>query len=161
SATKGSSYIDDLGLQYNDKEISTAFTYNGFYNGEYFDREFINGDGKILMRISKDMKPNDGVIDGFIIEKILDKKPFVYVFVDEDWKKSLGRTYIWYGKNYEHKKIFSFKEISEGIYMDSFEDDSERFLEQYTIHFGGIIVGDISEEKIKNKDTDITLIKFS
>ena len=158
--TEGAGYVDSIGLQYNDKKISTAFRQSGFYKGRYFDEVYYNEDGKMLMRINKDMTPYDGVIEGFIIEKIKNGKPIVYVFVDEDWKKNIGRTYIRYGRNFEKKKILVFNEVTKGIYTDSFEDDISRFMDDYSIHFGGVIVGDISDEKIAEEDTDITLMKI-
>lgn len=158
--TGGGGYIDTIGQQYNDDEISTAFKYSGFYMGEYFDAVYYNPEGKILMRITKDMKPYDNVIEGFIIERIKNKKPIVYVFLDEDWKNKIGRTYIRYGISFEKKGLFTFREIEKGIYMDSFEDDTRRFLNNYTVHLGGIIVGDVSDEKIENEDSNITLIKL-
>lgn len=160
SATSGAGSLDFFGEQYNDKNITTAFRYSGFYHGKYFEEEFIDEDSKVKMRINNGMKPNDGIIEGFIIEKIKDGKPIVYVFVDEDWKKKLGRTYIRHGMNFEHNKIFTYKQISDGVYMDTFEDAPERFMEDYTIHFGGVIVGDVSKEKVDNGDEDITLMKF-
>ena len=160
SATANAGYLDSIGLQYNDREISTAFRYSGFYKGNYFDDSYSDENGKVLMRISKDMNPNDGVIEGFIIERIKDGNPIVYAFVDEDWKKNIGRTYIRYGRSFEKKKIFAFNEISNGIYMDSFEDSASRFIEDYSLHLGGVIIGDVSDEKIDNGDTDITLMKI-
>ena len=160
-ATAGAGYIDSQGQQYNDKDISTAFKLSGFYKGNFFEESYADENGKVLMKIAKDMKPFDNIIEGFIIEKIKDGKPVVNVFLDEDWKKTIGATSIRFGRNFEKRKTFEFKSIASGIYMDEFEDDSSRFLEDYSIHFGGIIAGDVSDEKINNGDTDITLIKFS
>ncbi len=161
-ATAGAGEIDVIGLQYDDSEsgVVTAFVHSGFYHGVYFDEQFVDEEGKILMKITNDMKPNDGVIEGFVIEKIKDGKPIAYVFLDEDWKKKVGKTYIRYGSSFEHEKIFVFNEASKGIYYDFFEDDATRFADDYTVHIGGIIVGDISQEKIDARDKDVTLIKF-
>ncbi len=161
-ATAGAGEIDELGLQYENKEndVTIAFTYSGFYKGNFFTGEFTDENGNALIKITNDMKPNDGIVEGFVIEKIKDGKPIAYIFLDEDWKQIIGKTYIRYGAHFEHVRIFRYEEASKGIYVDSFEDDKTRFDEDFTMRSGGISVGDVTDEKVANRNPDITTIIF-
>ena len=153
--TKGTGYVNFNGLQYDNGVIKTVFSSEGWYKGQYFKTQIQDENNKVLMRISEKMNISDGVIEGFIIEKIEDNKPKLYVFVDNDWKNKISNTKIYWGKRYEHEKIFDFSNrISNGIYLNVVEDDNERFSQDYTLHEGGIWVGDIKED---NSGTLISL----
>ena len=158
--TKGASYHSSLGQQYDDGTISTAFDYEGFYKGSYFRREYKDEDGNLLMRITPEMSPTNGIIEGFIVEKIEDNKPIAYIFLDEDWKQKVGTTYIFWGATFQNERIYDFKEVSKGVYMEQIEDDSSRFTRNYKLNHGGIIVGDITPEKKAIEDPNVTAIKF-
>ena len=152
--TEGDGYIDPIGQQYETTEIATAFSYEGWYKGEYFRREHV-ANGKVIIRINQEMNPNDGVIEGYIVEKIKDSKPIAYVFLDKDWKDKVQNTKIYWGKKYQNEKEFNFsQEISDGIFMNEIEDDIDRFENNYALHNGGIWVGDL-------KDKGSTVISFS
>lgn len=148
-ATKGTSYINEIGQQYSDSETRTVFETEGYYKGNYFNTEYIDeSNGKTKMRITTAMKPNDGIVDGFMTER-KDKKIgkwVVDIFVDEDWKKQVGQTNIYWGKFYMQNKQFVFNEISPGIYHDQIIDDSNRLLENARMRMFGIIVGDATKE---------------
>ena len=157
-ATKGTGYINEIGQQYRDLETSTVFETEGYYKGnQFFDEATV--DGKTKMRITTDMKPNDGVIEGFMTERKDEKtdKWIVDIFVDEDWKKQVGQTNIYWGIMYVQEKQFVYNEISPGIYYDQIIDDSDRLLENARIRTYGIIVGDITKENTKGK----TLMRLS
>jgi hypothetical protein len=158
--TSGSGHLDMFGQQFDNGKISTVFGYSGFDHGEFFEYEYRDEQDKLMMRITNEMEPFNGVIEGFAVANIVDNKPIVQIFLDEDWKREVGDTFIWYGVGYKNYKEFNFNEISEGIYSDSIEDDPGRFMAEFTLHLGGVIIGDVSKEKIKNEDEDITLIKF-
>lgn len=159
--TEGAGFIDDLGQQLRTDTIETVFDYEGFYKGNHFKREYIDENQKVRMRINPNINPNDGVIEGFIIEKVENNKPMVYIFVDEDWKQSLEFTNILWGRTFQNTRAFNFNQLSKGIYMDEIEDDSTRIEENYNLRFGGIIVGDLNQEKIDKEDPDVTYIYFS
>ncbi|MBI2139480.1 hypothetical protein HYU14_01040 [Candidatus Woesearchaeota archaeon] len=148
-ATGGAGYVDFNGLQYETGTIGTVFAYDGWYHGSYFREEYADlDDGKVLMRISPQMKPYDGIIEGFMVEKVIDEKPYVYIFLDEDWRKSVFNTTVFWGKFHQSDKEFNFSfEASKGIYMDWVEDDMERFENGYNIHDGGVWVGEIREDR--------------
>jgi len=157
-ATKGTGYINEIGQQYRDASTSTVFETEGYYKGnQFFDEATV--DGKIKMRITNEMNPNDGIIDGFMTERKDDKtgKWIVDIFVDEDWKKQVGLTNIYWGTMYKQEKQFVYAEINQGIYHDQIIDDSDRLLENARIRTFGIIVGDITKESTKGK----TLMKLS
>lgn len=153
--TEGTGFVDDMGQQLRVGTIETVFDYEGFYKGNHFKREYVENN-RIIMRINPSMNPNDGIIEGFIVEKIEDDKPVVYIFVDEDWKKNMPLTNIFWGRNFEFEKAFTFTQVSNGIYMNKIEDDISRFSEDYKVHAGGIVVGDITREDDVNK----TLIRL-
>ena len=165
-ATKGTSYLDTTSQQYDDSLIITSFAYDGLYDGEWFDTIKFDKDSNMVMAIRQNMKPGNGIIEGFIIEKIDrsgGERVIADIFVDSDWKELVGEnTNIVWGKNYQNIKKFEFDEISKGIFMDSVEDDRERFNSDYTIHEGGVIVGNLSLDDVKNKNVDgLTLIRVN
>lgn len=154
--TKGESYTDFNGQQYVTSNIGTVFSYEGWYKGQQFRREFIDSKGQNIMKISQNMKPYDGVIEGFIVERIEGNKVYAYIFLDEDWKNKVDNTRIYWGKTYQLDKDFDFSStISPGVYTNKIEDDPNRFENNYNIHQGGIWVGDLKEE------TGSTVISFS
>lgn len=146
-ATQGQSYFNrDAGQQYKTETIGTAFDLEGWYKGNYFKREYIENN-RIIMRINNEMKPNDGIIEGFVMEKIENNVPYIYVFLDEDWKNNVENTYVYWGEFYENKKEFDFSSpLSSGIYMNMVKDDETRFQNDYGLHLGGVYVGDLRED---------------
>ena len=146
--TKGKAYIDATGVQFISTSIRTVFDYEGWYKGEYFKREFVK-EGILLMRISPEIKPNDGVIEGFIIETIENEEPIIYIFLDQDWKNKIKETIIYWGKSFNNQKEFNFSnQISPGIYIDKVKDEKERFLFNYSMHLGGVYVGDLETKTL-------------
>lgn len=155
-ATGGKGYINEIGEQYRDENISTVFELEGYYKGKYFSENFVEN-GKVKMRITTDMKPGDGVIEGFMTEKKEGDIWVVDIFVDEDWKNQLAFTNIHWGLAYKNERPFLFNEVSKGIYHDTVIDDSDRLRDDARIRMYGIIVGDITKEDTSKK----TLIKLS
>lgn len=154
-ATRGAGLLNPAGLQYSDGKVLTAFDYDGFYEGNYFpSRGFYDLlTGQLLMGITPEMQPGNGVIEGFIIEYIRGSDVVAYIFVDEDWKQKLGaNTNIIWGKDLQIIKKFEFGEASDGVYVDTIIDDSERFQNKYTERDGGIIVGDANLNNIMFDD---------
>lgn len=148
-ATKGDSYIDNTGQQYDGNGVFTVFGLDGVYKGAYFEHEFVDDRGNILMKVRPNFNISDGVIEGIIMIDIKDKIK-VNIFVDEDWKKKIGKTNIFYGKMFENHKDFEYNEVKTGVYYDTFYDDPSRFNDDFTEHNGGILVGDITEKHIKD-----------
>lgn len=157
-ATKGTSYINEIGQQYNDAETSTVFELEGYYKGEYFNTEYTDENRRTKMRLTNKMNPNDGIVEGFMTERkdSETEKWIVDIFVDEDWKKQVGKTNIYWGTMYLQNKQFVFAEVSPGIYHDQIIDDSDRLLENARIRTFGIIVGDLTREETAGK----TLMKL-
>ncbi|MBR9675652.1 hypothetical protein GOV05_01440 [Candidatus Woesearchaeota archaeon] len=144
-ATKGESYIDSVGEQQY-KNIGTMFSTTGYYQNVAFDKEYISSSGTIFMRITNNMTPNDGVIEGILFERVEDDKLFAYAIVDEDWKKNLPNTIFRWGEFLQNTKNYEFKEISDGVYLDKVEDDPNRFLLGLGMHQGGVQLGVFGEK---------------
>jgi hypothetical protein len=159
-ATQGEGFIDELGQQYRSAEIDTAFDLRGMYKGSAFKKQYADENGRIVMQIQETMNPNDGIIEGFIVERINGTQPIAYIFLDQDWKNKVGETYIHWGVDYQQQKKFSFSKMEKGVYIDIIEDDKLRFDSAENIRYGGIIVSDISPEKFELEDSDITLIEL-
>jgi hypothetical protein len=156
--SKGNSYIEGKSQFYNVPEggFITVFELNGYYNGSYFDSEFAYGN-KTLMRVSKTMKPDDGVIEGFIVERINDYKTnniSAFIFVDSDWKKAMPNTKVFFGQSYQYYTDYIFNEISPGIYMFEIYDDPQRHFENFSISYGGIAVGNLEADNIINNNIE-------
>ena len=114
------------------------------------------------MRVSPEMKPNDGVIEGYLVERFLNDTYEVFIFLDEDWKQKVPNTNVVWGKDYVFARPFDFSnEISQGIYMDEILDDPRRFGLNHRVSYSAIVVGDITQEEAKQGDVDdITAIVF-
>tara|TARA_Y100000310_G_C20679711_1_gene815174 strand:+ start:1116 stop:1736 length:621 start_codon:yes stop_codon:yes gene_type:complete len=146
-ATRGKGYLDTNGLQYETDEIGTVFTLEGWYGGEYFKNEYVDENGRVLMRITEHMKPGDGIPEGFILEKIENNKPTIHIFLDNDWRKKIAKTAIYWGVAYENEEPFDFSEDIRGIYHNTVEDDAERFQNNFNLHSGGVWVGNLKEDE--------------
>ncbi len=157
--SQGRNYIDTMGQQFNDinKGIRTSFDLEGSYKGKKFRVEYLDKQtNKTIMKITNNMNPEDGIIEGYIVE-VIKEEPEVYIFLDNDWKENVGETNIFWGVGFGQNKTFIFNEINQGIFMDKIIDDKNRFLnKEYTMAMYGIIVGDLTRENNINK----TIIKL-
>ncbi len=145
-ATKGKSRMDFNGQQYETETIGTVFETEGWYNGNYFKTEYVEN-GRPVMRINQDMVPGDGIIEGFVVER-LEPEPFLYVFLDEDWKQALPNTMVYWGKRRQLERAFDFgQEVSSGIYMNKLADDPSRFENNFATHHGGAWIGYLADDK--------------
>ncbi len=159
--TEGKGYFNTNNQQYKFLSINTAFGYDGIYKGLLFKNQYIDFSNKLLIEITPNLKPNDGVLQGIIVEKFEDGKPVAYIFLDEDWKKQFGDSInIAWGSDYQNFKKFEFNQIATGIYMDKVDDDINRFSEDFNIHEGGIMVGDIQTPGVNmlQIEEDVTVI---
>lgn len=164
--TKGKGYFDDTSEQYKDINsfIETAFSYNGIYKGNgFFEEKYytkIGGVDVLVMEITPEFNPTDGILQGIIIERIEHGDPESFLFLDEDWRKQFLDLYIVWGATYQNEKRFEFNSVGNGVYMDHVFDDKDRFTtESYkgVVH-GGVIVGDLSRADIRNGNLNGTII---
>ncbi|MBW2973346.1 hypothetical protein KY346_03055 [Candidatus Woesearchaeota archaeon] len=144
-ATGRRMFMDSMGLQYRDTEISTVFELEGYYKGQQFTNQFVE-DGEVKIRITTEMTPDDGIMEGFMTEKREDGQWIVDIFLDEDWKEQMNFTNIQWGVMYTKMRPFEFKEIDSGMYHDQIIDDAERFSDDARIRTFGILVGDVTKE---------------
>ena len=161
--TKGAGTFNENNEQYTYALIDTSFGYEGLYEGQYFKRKYYSPDRKILMEITDNLVPGDGIIQGIIVERIDENQPKAFIFIDEDWKNRYGNAVniIW-GEKYQNMKRFEYNEIKDGIYMDQIIDDKNRFLQTYNdVHFGGIVVGNINSDAVQEGNTTGTLMMLS
>jgi hypothetical protein len=155
--TKGAGEFNDINEEYKDALIDTVFGYDGIYEGEFFKNEYYDlQTEKVIMEITNDMNPNDGVLQGVIAERVDNDQPVAFIFLDEDWRNKLGNNVnIVWGADYQNTKQFEYISIKEGVYMNQIADDRSRFGEFYDdIHQGGIVVGDVSITDVKEGNTD-------
>ena len=151
-ATKAASRMDVNGQQYETETIGTVFETEGWYQGNNFKTEYVVDD-KVLMRITPDMTPGDGVIEGFVMERIEDV-PYILIFLDEDWKNTIPNTMIYWGKRRQMEALFDFtQEVSSGVYLNKVPDDPERF--EGGTHWGGAWIGELKEDETS------TIISFN
>ncbi len=160
-ATEGRGYFNTNNQQYKFLSINTAFGYDGIYKGALFKNQYFDNSDILRIEITPNLIPNDGILQGIIVEKFEDEKLIAHIFLDEDWKKQFGDTInIAWGSEYQNFKKFELKQISTGVYMDEIEDDIERFSEDFNIHQGGIMVGNIQTPGVYmvQIEGDITVI---
>jgi len=142
-ATMTASVQNYLGQQYNNGQIQTVFVHDGMYNGHYFKDEYIENN-EVKIRFSKNIVPNNGVPEIYVMERIINDKPMIYIFVDNDWKSQIKDTNILWGAQFQNFKEFEFSKLGDGIYLDYVEDDAARFKNNFKIHRGGVIIGQIT-----------------
>ncbi|MBU0614664.1 MAG: hypothetical protein KJ601_01075 [Nanoarchaeota archaeon] len=164
-ATGGRSYIDGSGLQqWKDENAYTAFASDGLYSGEYFNSEYEEEFlGITRMRVTDRMVPEDGIIEGIIVENFEGDQLYANIFIDSDWLSYVeGDINVAWGKDYQNFKAFNFTEVGFGIFYDKVLDDRDRFNEDFTLSSGGVMVGNFTQEQITNFETNgITLIRLS
>jgi hypothetical protein len=149
-ATAEMSYQNYIGQQFDDGYIDTVFAHDGMYKGNYFQDEY-QDNGNIYVKFTQELNPDNGIPEIYMLEKISGGKPVVYIFVDDDWEKNIPSSIIW-GDKFQYSRQAKFSEVEKGIYLDSLEDDSDRFTNDFKVHYGGIVVGSITKEDLLNKD---------
>ncbi|MCK5474628.1 MAG: hypothetical protein KAI53_04425 [Candidatus Aenigmarchaeota archaeon] len=153
--TEDKGYVGNTGdIQYMHGSTWTSFHISGIYRGEQFSKAYYvrdeNGDYDVLMAIGSGLNPNDGIIQGYIVENFENNTPYAYIYLDEDWRKKVGDTNIIWGKDLDRIKAFEWTKIGNGVYMNRIEDDTARFAaDNINIREGGIFVGDITIEDTK------------
>ncbi|MFA6088884.1 MAG: hypothetical protein WC755_03395 [Candidatus Woesearchaeota archaeon] len=157
--TSDKSHVEASSQYYDipESNFHTLFSLDGYYKGVYFKEEIVDTEDKSLMKLSREMNPNDGAIDGFIVQRIneVDKRNIsTFIFVDEDWKRTIFNTKIFYGSKYNKSADFIFNEIKKGIYVTEISDDPLRYTEDYAISSGGIAVGDLTSEIIQSGNVE-------
>jgi len=159
--TRGTGYDGDDQLYLTINGTRTAFPYEGYYKGEYFEIKEIQQDGLIKMEVDSTFDIDDGIIEGYIVERYLNDTFEIFIFLDEDWKKEIPITNIIWGKDYSKTKQFIFNEVERGVYMDKIIDDARRFDYNYLQSNTGIIVGDATQEQVLKGVTEgVTVIIF-
>ena len=136
-------------VQYREGGIETSFPLMGIYKGVRFSKAHHkwheDGTFELLMEIGHEMEPNDGVIQGYMVETFENKTPYVYIYLDEDWRKQVGETHIIWGLNLDKIQKFKWSKIGDGIYMNKIMDDINRFnLVDISFRESGVFVGDFT-----------------
>jgi hypothetical protein len=151
--TRGTGHDGDDQLYLTIDGYETIFPYEGFYKGEYFEGQKAQN-GILKIRIGSGFKPDDGVMEGYIIERKLNNSFEVFIFLDEDWRKQMPSTNIVWGSDYSKIKQFIFNKIAEGVYMDKMIDEPSRFEFNYRQSNTGIIVGNADLTDVQNGVTE-------
>jgi hypothetical protein len=159
--SKGQALDNNRDMYFYINGTTTSFEYEGYYKGKYFTRHF-PGEEPFLIRINPEMKPADGVMEGYLVERFINDTYQVFIFLDNDWKQEIPDTNIVWGKDYVFARPFDFSnEISPGLYMDEILDDPRRFGWNHRVSYSAILVGDITQEEAKQGYVeDITAIVF-
>jgi hypothetical protein len=156
-ATAGKGYYEQKTQYIMYKNSIASLKYIGYYNGEFFQNEYLK-DNHAILRVQETLTPNDGTADIFLIQTFEEEKPVIYVFLDNDWKKLIPETNAVWGSEYQYERRLSLQELKPGIYFDKITDE-ERFykLEEGPVQkTGGLLIGNtdsksFKEGKIKDK----------
>ncbi len=142
----------------------TAIFYDGRYKGQPFTGTYIEDD-KILMRIFPDMKPNDGIIEGYAFLREENSKFVLYLFIDDDWRKSSrNQIFISWGEDIKVKQTFKSKQFefgtgANGIFLDKLEG-IDFLVEQNPVR-GRVFLGEITLADIRDKNYNNTFIMIT
>ena len=140
----------------------THFTTDIIYNGEIYQNQVLLDDS-LKLRVGSNMTPNDGIPEGYIVQKINEyssKNITSYIFVDEDWKLAYPQTFVHWGATYERTVAFVFTQISPGVYMNKITDDPDRFIIGYGVSRGGILVGPLTKDDVENRNENVTAMRL-
>ena len=153
--TKGLGELTQTNQQYRIGAYTTAFGYEGQYQGKPFRMSYVDETGRARMAITPDLSPNNGIAEAMLVERYDgDKKNGawnVLILVDEDFRKLVPDAVIRWGADYSQQKPFVWKEASPGIYFDLIADDESRFSQDYSTAKGGVLVGSVgSLEHMQN-----------
>lgn len=116
----------------------------------------------MLLEIAPRLDLKNGIPEGFIVEEIKDQEIRATVFLDSDWKNTIGPSLIARGKHFEHVQPFSFNtEVAPGVYSVTLIDDRSRFSDDFKTRQGGIVVGTFTVQDLKEDRFDSrTLIRL-
>ena len=161
-------YVDSTGdIQFVKDGDTSVFTLDGMYKGKWFTKAYFEelkpDEYKIYMGIGSNMMPGDGIIQGYIAEIFENETPYVYIYLDEDWRKLVGETHIIWGKEYQFIQKFEWTKVGTGIYMNKIKDDIERFsTDDPDKRESGIFVGDFNSlDDVEKTDAKWTAIRIS
>ena len=153
-------------VQYREDGIETSFPLMGIYKGVRFSKAHYkwheDGTYDLLMEIGHEMDPKDGVIEGYMVETFENEMPYVYIYLDEDWRKKVGDTNIIWGLNLDKIQKYKWSKLGDGIYMNKIMDDINRFnMPNINSRESGVFVGDFTLANIKTDvNDDWTAIKL-
>jgi len=174
-ATKTLGFFDGLREEFDYYGKRLTFFYHGYYKGksfdeiyideEFYDQGYVNfpqqdiEDTYVKMKISEEMNPNDGIIEGFILVRLENEELVFHVFLDEDWKNNVEYTNILWTNDFTTNDVnvnkFDFTESHNGIYINKIQGNFDWFKKRTN---GGIYVGEIDDEVIKKTEYDGTLM---
>ena len=136
ASTNGMGEFSDGTLSFLEGDYEYLFIYEWAYKGE------IASD---ILVISPLFHTKDGIPEAFAAMRYENSTRYAYFFVDEDWKKEMPNTMLFWGDIYENEKEFSFNEAQKGVYYDKVEDKRGR------IRGPGPLIGDLSRETQEKK----------
>lgn len=163
NVTDDKGYADGAGdVQYVEESQWIVFSLSGMYKGNSFSKTYYGFDSDknsiVLMAIRKQMEPKNGVVEGYMVETFENGTPYVYIYLDEDWRKQIDDTNIIWGKDLQFIQKFEWINVGKGIYMNKIKDDIKRFPEELKLRTSGVFVGDITLEDTKTNTGSWTMI---
>ncbi|MEM4253845.1 MAG: hypothetical protein QXR48_00445 [Candidatus Woesearchaeota archaeon] len=142
-ATRGKGKYNDVNEQVLIPGMGfTAFAYEGIYKGNFFGTKYFDENGKLMMEVTPILNPNDGILQGFMVERSMNGVLETHIFIDEDWRRAVGNDLrIVWGSDYSKSRPFVFNQVRQGVYHDFVQDDSSRLGSDGSL--GGVQVGNI------------------
>lgn len=153
-------------VQYREDGIETSFPLMGIYRGDIFTKAHYiwheDATYDLLMEIGHEMDPKDGVVEGYMVETFENKTPYVYIYLDEDWRKKVGDTNIIWGLDLDKIQKYKWSKVGDGIYMNKILDDINRFnMSDISYRKSGVFVGDFTLADVNtDSNGDWTAIKL-
>lgn len=145
----GRCIVDPGKTRYYDAEYDTTFFFGGLYKGNKTGSVYFSG-GKKAFAVGQVLDPSDGITNGYMSFSIANGKITAKIFLDDDWKNRIGKTWIIWGKDWQNGRELVFNEVYHGTYYDSVEDgDLERFKRGYITSDGNFAVTDASPEEFR------------
>jgi hypothetical protein len=181
-ATKGKLRLERSQQDFISDGNLESFFYGGRYKGnefqsEYLPEDFFNrtqgmpleekreqADGEALMRITNEIDPDDGIINGFIMAREEQNKLVFYLFIDEDWRTRTEFTNIVWGDDFRNQatlseRTFDTSTEEEGIYIEKLQTNVDWY--KGAVVKGGIVVGEITKDTLQQHlagETDATFM---
>ena len=161
-AAGGHAERDYYGLiRYKESNYWLLFVPEGIYNGEVFYSSHEDDDGNVIIAFNDTMDPDNGIIEGWMTFRVIDNELHARVFLDEDWRSRIqGTTRLFWGEHWNLTRAYGWKEIYEGVYMDTVTMSAKYLYEDITapIH---IFVGNATPENVGIPERMRNMVGFS
>lgn len=139
----------------------------GSYRGDGF-REVYPSEDDPLMRLTRQIRPGDGVIDAWVSGRFAnvstDPAFVATVYVDQDFRDEVGAANLTWGHDWSNLRSYDYDEVQPGIYRDRVVDGNVSRFHRFgeTDGEANVAVGNFSRWMVRSdaavRQSGVTLV---